>query len=101
MILFSNKTLIGTRCSPLLLIAFLYSLMLAPPTQAQKPASPIHRRVRHHRATVKRSMKVWVNTKSGVYHYPGQRWYGATSEGEYMTEADARKRGFRPTHNGQ
>jgi hypothetical protein len=21
---------------------------------------------------------VWVNTRSGVYHYPGTRWYGNT-----------------------
>ena len=21
---------------------------------------------------------VWVNTRSGIYHYPGKRWYGRT-----------------------
>jgi DNA uptake protein ComE-like DNA-binding protein len=38
---------------------------------------------------------VWVNTKSGVYHKEGDRWYGKTEEGKYMTEADALKAGYR------
>jgi hypothetical protein len=24
--------------------------------------------------------QVWVNTATGIYHYPGTRWYGNTSE---------------------
>jgi hypothetical protein len=38
---------------------------------------------------------VWVNTESGVYHKPGTRWYGKTKQGEYMTEADAQRAGYR------
>jgi hypothetical protein len=38
---------------------------------------------------------VWVNTKSGVYHKEGDRYYGKTEEGKYMTEADAQKAGYR------
>jgi hypothetical protein len=45
--------------------------------------------------------KVWVNTPSGVYHYPGTRWYGNTNEGEYMSEKDALVSGYRPAENGQ
>lgn len=39
--------------------------------------------------------KVWVNTKSGVYHKEGDRWYGKTKEGKYMTEEEAIKAGYR------
>jgi hypothetical protein len=42
--------------------------------------------------------KVWVNTKSGVYHCPATRWYGATKSGEYMTERQARAAGDRPAY---
>lgn len=43
-------------------------------------------------------VKVWVNTSSGVYHCPGTRWYGRTKTGEYMTEAQAQEKGFRPAY---
>lgn len=36
---------------------------------------------------------VWVNTKSKVYHTEGDRYYGKTKEGEFMTEEDAIKSG--------
>ena len=52
----------------------------------------------HHAA---KSVTVWINTRSGVYHYPGERWYGRTKDGQYMTEAAALKANYRPTHNGQ
>jgi serine/threonine protein kinase len=42
------------------------------------------------------SVKVWVNTDSGAYHCPGTRWYGKTQEGEYMTQKQARAKGYHP-----
>jgi hypothetical protein len=47
------------------------------------------------------SKRVWMNTASGVYHYPDTRWYGETKQGEFMSEADAKAKGYRPARNGQ
>jgi DNA uptake protein ComE-like DNA-binding protein len=39
---------------------------------------------------------VWVNTDTKVYHKAKSPWYGATKEGKWMTEAEAKKEGNRP-----
>jgi hypothetical protein len=39
--------------------------------------------------------RVWVNLNSGIYWRPGTRYYGKTENGKYMSEADARKQGYR------
>jgi DNA uptake protein ComE-like DNA-binding protein len=38
---------------------------------------------------------VWVNTQSKIYHVEGDRWYGKTKNGKWMTEDDAIKAGYR------
>jgi DNA uptake protein ComE-like DNA-binding protein len=43
---------------------------------------------------------VWVNLDSKVYHYEGDRFYGKTKHGQFMTEADAIKAGYRASKTG-
>jgi hypothetical protein len=38
--------------------------------------------------------KVWVNTASKVYHCESGKYYGKTKKGEYLTENDAKAKGF-------
>ncbi len=38
---------------------------------------------------------VWVNPKTKIFHRPGDRWYGKSKGGKYMTEADAIKAGYK------
>jgi hypothetical protein len=45
-------------------------------------------------SAAKAAGKVWVNTASGVYHKGGQ-WYGATGQGKFMTEQEAKQAGYR------
>jgi hypothetical protein len=44
---------------------------------------------------------VWLNTRSGIYHYKGERWYGNTKHGAYVCEKEAIAAGDRATENGQ
>lgn len=43
---------------------------------------------------------VWVNTESKIYHVEGDRWYGKTKNGEWMTESEALKMGARASKEG-
>jgi hypothetical protein len=43
---------------------------------------------------------VWVNTRSGIYHMPGARWYGNTENGQYMPEGQAIASGYRRSRRG-
>jgi hypothetical protein len=42
--------------------------------------------------------RVWVNTGSKTYHCQGTKWYGTTKRGEYMTEAEAKAKGYHADH---
>lgn len=44
------------------------------------------------------SVRVWVNTNSGVYHCPGTRWYGNTKEGQFMSQREAQAKRYRPAY---
>lgn len=44
------------------------------------------------------SSKVWVNDSTKVYHCPTDKLYGHTKKGRYMTESEAKAKGFRADH---
>ncbi len=48
-----------------------------------------------------RDTVVWLNTKSGIYHESGMRWYGRTKHGAYVCKKEADAAGDRDTRNGQ
>ncbi len=59
---------------------------------------------RHYHRTARpvgSSTTVWVNTRTGVFHLPGSRWYGRTKYGEYMSISQAEKDGYTEAENGQ
>src|SRR5579872_1762790 len=33
---------------------------------------------------------VWLNTRTGIYHLKGERWYGRTKHGAYVCKKEAR-----------
>jgi hypothetical protein len=41
---------------------------------------------------------VWVNTSSKTYHCQSDKWYGKTKKGEYLSESDAKAKGFHADH---
>jgi hypothetical protein len=43
---------------------------------------------------------VWVNTSTKVYHREGDRWYGKTKQGKFMTEDEAIKEGNHASKEG-
>ena len=88
--------------SLLLSIALLVGLLpIAVPTRAVAYSA-------HYFATAQSAQRhcphdtvVWLNTRSGIYHYAGERWYGNTKYGAYVCEKEAIAEGDRATRNGQ
>jgi hypothetical protein len=46
-----------------------------------------------------RDTVVWLNTRSGIYHFQGTRNYGNTHAGAYMCERDSLRDGMRAAKN--
>ncbi len=64
------------------------------PAAASKPSSSAATASAPAQAPPAKGM-VWVNTETKVFHREGDRWYGNTKHGKYMTESDALKAGYR------
>ncbi len=51
-------------------------------------------------ASAKSEGKVWVNTRTGVYHTGDSKWFGRTKHGKFMTTAEADKSGYSVSKRG-
>ena len=71
------------------------------PRPAPAPAAPVPPASRTESPTTPRQPPVrgmvWVNLSTKVFHREGDRFYGNTKRGTFMTEADALRAGYRET----
>jgi hypothetical protein len=72
---------------------------MAPAPMAQRPATPPSASEMQVKASCPSDTVVWVNTKSHIYHFNGNRNYGTTKQGDYMCEASAKAAGDRAAEN--
>ncbi|MDB6058474.1 MAG: hypothetical protein JWO95_2318 [Verrucomicrobiales bacterium] len=69
-------------------------------SERTEPAAPTRTRSASEDAAAASSGKVWVNTDSKIYHRLGDRWYGNTKEGKYMTLKEAEAAGYHESKQG-
>jgi DNA uptake protein ComE-like DNA-binding protein len=66
-----------------------------PPATASEPEPPPARTMNNTPPPPPGTGMVWVNLDSKIYHYQGDRWYGKTKNGTYMSESEAMRNGYR------
>jgi hypothetical protein len=84
-----------------MLLAATILLSTAFPVYANAPSAPHFHTEQQAKQHCPSDTVVWVNTKTGVYHLGGERWYGRTKEGAYVCRKEADAEGDRMTRNGQ
>jgi len=77
---------------------------VAPPSTmgvntAPRPLPPVTASEAQAQASCPGATVVWVNTRSGIYHFRGTHNYGTTKVGTYMCEAAAKAAGDRAAEN--
>lgn len=70
-------------------------------TTAKKGPQPTANATAAQIAAAKASGQVWVNTTTGVWHTSSSKWYGATKQGKFMSQADAAKAGYHAAKGGE
>ena len=82
-------------------IAFAFLLFLVPVLTAYADISltlyPMQKNAQQH---CPNDEVVWLNTKTGIWHAQGARWYGATKQGAYVCKKEAAAAGDRGSLNG-
>jgi hypothetical protein len=73
---------------PALALLFSSTLLLPAQTTSRKPFQPSAQQ-----APGAAPNKVWLNASTKVYHCPGDRYYGRTKAGKYLTEPEAKATG--------
>lgn len=69
-----------------------------PAHEGSSSAKPSKSKIEKDSASGGGSGQVWVNKDTKVYHCRGDKWYGKTAEGAYMTESNAVAQGYRADH---
>jgi hypothetical protein len=93
---------VGKRAQLLITaLVFAIGLLMGSPVANAANSPPLFTTEQQAQQHCPADVVVWLNLPSGVYHFKGQRWYGATKSGAYVCKREADQAGDRATRNGQ